>query len=159
MTRQSIAPRLEVLRDEALNTAEYGPDATGSEIFDAVVNRLITMGETEPGLNMSLHDALSRRLAWGENASTVIVDCDSVCKRLVAAVHRSFPDPEESTKIVAVITDVACTAARHIARFAVQGASKERAQHRRELMVQRQLSSALEQQEDLIQRYKSQISS
>lgn len=152
MSQRKIASRLEVLRDEALNTAEFGPDAPGSEIFDAVVNRLATMGDTEPGLDMRLHDSLSRRLAWGENPSTVIVDCDLVCKRLVAAAQRSFTDPEESTKIVAIITDVACTAARHIARFTVQGASKERAQQRRELMVQRQLRTALEQQEALIQK-------
>ncbi len=156
MSQATLAHRLEVLRDEALNTAEFGEDAPGAEIFDAVINRLAAMGDTDPGLDMSLHDALSRRLAWGENPSTVIVDGDMVSKRLVAAAQRSFTDPDEATKIVATITDVACAASRHIARLAVQGASKERAQQRRELMVQRQLASALEQQRELIEQLRQQ---
>jgi hypothetical protein len=150
---ETLAERFEVLRDEGLNTAEYGRDAPGTEIFEAILCGLTTMGETEPGLDMSLLDSLSRRLAWGENASTIVVDCDSVCKRLLAATHRSFSDPEEATKVASVITEVACAASRHIARLAVQGASKERAQQRREAMVQRQLAAALSQQEALIAKH------
>lgn len=145
--------RFSVLRDEALNCSEYGNDAPGGEIFEAILGRVGTMGDTDPGLDLSLQDALSRRLAWGENPATVIVDCDGVCKRLLSATRRSFPDPEEATRITGIITDVACATARHIARIAVQRASKERALQRREAMVQRQLSSALTQQEDLLKKY------
>jgi hypothetical protein len=151
-----LSERLEVLRDEALNTSEYGADAAGSEVFDAILSRVARMHETEPGLDMSLRDALNRRLAWGESPSTVIVDCDNVGKRLLAAVHRSFRDPEDAAKVVVVIAEVSCAAARHLARNAVQRASKERALQRREMMVQRQLAAALGQQDERIQNYSAQ---
>lgn len=154
----SLSERLEVLRDEALNCAEYGVDAPGSEIFDAVMSHLTDDDtDTDPDLDLSLHDALSRRLAWGEDPSAIIVDCDGVCKRLLAATHRSFPDPEVATRIAGIITEVACAASRHIARVACQRAGKERAQQRREKMVQRQLSAALEQQEELIRSLSTQL--
>lgn len=156
-TASTTARRLEVLRDEALNTAEYGPDALGAEIFDAVINRLETLGDTDPGLDMRLHDSLSRRLAWGENPSTVIVDCAMVSRRLIAAAQRSFVDPEEASRVVAITCEVSCAAARHLARFAVQGASNERAQQRRELMVQRQLGAALKQQDELLKTYRNEL--
>ena len=148
-----VSDRFAVLRDEALNCAEVGENAPGGEIFEAILARLRHLGETDPGLDLSLHDALSRRLAWGESPSTVAVDCNAVCKRLLSATQRSFPDPEESTQIIAVITEVACTASRHIARMAVQQASKERALERREMMVQRQIAAAIGQQDALIQQF------
>ena len=100
-----LRERLEVLRDEALNTSEYGADAPGSEVFDAIVSRVTRMNDTEPGLDMSLRDALNRRLAWGESPSTIIVDCDNVGKRLLAAVQRSFRDPEDTARVVVVIAE------------------------------------------------------
>lgn len=150
-----LGERLEVLRDEALNTAEYGADAPGGEVFDAILSRVSRMDETEPGLDMSLRDALNRRLAWGESPSTIIVDCDGVGKRLLGAVQRSFRDPEDTAQVVVVIAEVSCSAARHLARNAVQRASKERALQRREMMVQRQIAAALAQQDDLIQSFAS----
>lgn len=147
---------LEVLRDEALNTSEYGADAAGTELFDAIVGRVARLHETDPGLDMSLRDALNRRLAWGESSSTIIVDCDNVAKRLLAAVHRSFRDPEDAAKVVVVIAEVSCAAAHHLTRNAVQRASKERALQRREMMVQRQLAAALGQQDEQIQNYSKQ---
>ena len=142
-----LRERIEVLRDEALNTAEFGPDAPGSEIFDAIVGRMDVRSETDAGLDMTLADSIRRRLAWGEDPTTVIVDCDSICKRLIGAAQRSFPDPEEATQVIQVVTGVACSVARLISRLAVQRASQERGLQRRELMVQRQLRSALEELE------------
>lgn len=144
----SLRDRFEVLRDESLNLSEYGNDAPGTEVFEAVCYGLSHLGDTEPNINLSLHDALSRRLAWGEDPSTVIVDCDDVSRRILNAVQRSFPDTEESTIIVGLVTSVACAASRHLARIAVQRASKERALNRREIMVQKQLSVVLAQQDD-----------
>ncbi len=148
-----MSERLEVLRDEALNTTEYGDDAAGAELFDAVVSRLARINDTDLGLDMSLHDALSRRLAWGESPSTIIADCDMVAKRLLAAVQRSFRDPEDTAYVATIIADVSCAAARHLARNAVSRASRERAQQRREMMVQRQLATALGDQDQRIQEY------
>jgi hypothetical protein len=148
-----LAKRLEVLRDEALNASEHPDDPPGSEIFDAVVHRLAHFGETEPGIDLSLQDSLSRRLAWGESEATVLVDCDNVCKRLLAAAKRSFKDCEEAGKVIAVVTEVSCTAARHVAMAAVQRASKERASSRREEMIQRQLNTAIRQQQEIIRHF------
>jgi hypothetical protein len=147
---QSLADRFSVLRDEALNCAQYGESAPGSELFEAILASLANLGETEPGFDLSLQDALSRRLAWGDDPSIIAVDCDSVCQRLLAATPRSFPDSGEATVVIAIITEVTCTASRHIARLAVQRASQERALERREMMVQRQLAAALSQQDELI---------
>ncbi|MCP4444122.1 MAG: hypothetical protein GY811_02090 [Myxococcales bacterium] len=154
-----ITERLEVLRDEALNTADFGPDAGGAEVFDAILSRVARTSETAPGLDMSLREALNRRLAWGENASAITVDGESVCKRLLAAVLRSFRDPEDTARVVVIIAEVSCTAASHLARNAVQRASKERALQRREMMVQRQLAAALGQQDELIQSYSTELKS
>jgi hypothetical protein len=154
-----LSERLSILRDEALNCAEFGDEATGGEIFDAIRNQLFRSTDTDPGLDLSLHDALSRRLAWGENPAAVLVDCDAVCKRLTAAVLRSFPSPKESTKIIGIITEVACQSARHLARVAAQQTSKERALERREAMVQQQLQSVLDQQEELIRDLSGQLES
>lgn len=150
---KSLRERFEVLRDEALNTAEFGPDAPGSEIFDAVLSYLSALGDTEPELDLSLQDSLSRRMAWGEDPATVLVDCDSVCKRLIAAARRSFTSSPEADQLIFIITEVACAAAKHMARIAIQRATKERALQRREMMVQRQLSSALHKQDEAIQQY------
>jgi hypothetical protein len=145
-----LGERFSVLRDEALNCAQYGDSAPGSELFEAIMATLVHLGETEPGLNHSLQDALSRRIAWGDDASTIAVDCDIICQRLLAATSRSFPDPGEASVVISVITEVTCTASRHLARLAVQRASQERALERREMMVQRQLAAALSQQDELI---------
>ncbi len=153
MMPQSLGEQLEVLRDEALNSAELSGDAGGEEVFDAIVSRVVRMNETDPGLDMALRDALNRRLAWGESLSLVIADCDSVCRRLLVAVQRSLPDPEDASRIAAIIAEVSCDAARHLARNAVERASKERALQRREMMVQRQLETALNQQDKFIKNY------
>ncbi len=148
--RLELGERFSVLRDEALDCAQYGDSAPGTELFEAILSDLLHLGETEPGLDLSLQDSLSRRLAWGDDASTIAVDCDAVCQRLLAATPRSFPDASEASIVVSVIATVTCTASRHLARLAVQRASKERALERREMMVQRQLAAALSQQDELI---------
>ncbi len=148
-----LSSRLEVLRDEALNTAESGPDAPGTEVFDAILDRVAHMHDTDLSLNMSLRDALNRRLAWGEDPSTIIVDSDSVGKRLLSAVGRAFPDPGETASLASIIVEVTCSAARHLARNAARQASSERALQRREQMVQRQLEAAITQQDDRLKKY------
>lgn len=152
-----LSERFSVLRDEALNCAELGDDAPGGEVFEAILACLSHLGEADGGLDLSLQDAISRRLAWGENASAVALDNDSVCQRLLAAIPRSFPEASDATQVVAITVQVACTASRHIARLAVQQASKERALERREMMVQRQIAAAISQQDELISEFTNQL--
>ena len=76
----------------------------------------------------------------------------------VLAAIESFVDSTRlaASQVVVVIAEVSCAAARHLARNAVQRASKERALQRREMMVQRQLAAALGQQDERIQNYSAQ---
>ena len=154
-----ISERFAVLRDEALDCAEYGENAPGAELFEAILSSPVHYGQTDPALDLSLRDALSRRLAWGDDPATVAVDCDAVCRRLIGATPRSFTDSEEATLVIAMITEVTCTASRHLARLAVQRASRERALERREMTVQKQLGAALEQQEERIRLLRSKLDS
>ncbi len=150
----SLSERFEVLRDEALNTAEYGEESPGREIFDAISRRLskleVVDSDDEMEIDLSLHDALSRRLAWGEDPSAVLMDCQEVSQRILEAVRRSFSSADEAITIFAIVTVVSCAASRHLARVTVERASKEKAAVRRELMAQRQLSSVLEHQSELL---------
>ncbi len=159
----ALEERFEVLRDEALNSSEFGDDAPGAEIFDTIINRIAHLGEssrgeTESDLDLSLQDSLSRRLAWGEDAAAVIADCGAVSNRILEAVRRSFPSSDESIQIVSIVTDVTCAAYRYISMVTVQRSGKERSQHRREMMVQRQLASELEKQEILLEQINSKSS-
>ena len=65
----NLADRVLVLRDEVLAIADVGDtDPPGAEIFDAIVSTIAAREDTNPGLDMALHEAISRRLAWGERA-------------------------------------------------------------------------------------------
>lgn len=147
----SLSERFEVLRDEALNTSEHGEEAPGREIFDAISYRIDNLQESERAdemdIDLSLHDALSRRLAWGEDPTTVLLDCQEVSQRVLDAVRRSFSISEEAIAIIAIVTVVSCAASRHLARLSVERASKEKGKLRREMMAQRQLKAVLEEQE------------
>lgn len=144
---QTLARQLQVLRDEALNCSELGEDAPGGEIFDTIVHRV--EGQRDE-IDLSLHEALSRRIAWGENEGTIIADSDAICRRLIAAIHRSFSQPEDVSMLIAIVTDVSCAACRHIAITAAQRTGRQRARQRRESMVHGQLKTAIEQQESLL---------
>jgi hypothetical protein len=152
-----LADRVLVLRDEVLETAEQGDrDPPGAEVFDAIVRALIVYGETDPGLDHTLHDAISRRLAWGDNESVVLADAEAVCDRLIAATHRSFAEPGDEMLIVELCTEVTCAAARMIAMAVVGRAGRERAARLREELAQRRLREALERQRQDLHRVEKQ---
>lgn len=147
MTPTLLADRVMVLRDEVLDTADLGdPDPPGSEIFDAIVRALVAYNETIPGLDLTLHDAITRRLAWGDEESVVIADANAICERLIKATQRAFRNPAEEMLIIELAAEVACSAARIVALAAVGRASRERAARLREELGQRRLQEALERQ-------------
>lgn len=146
-----LADRLAVLRDEILDTAELGPGGRrGAELFDAVLRQLASSDETSPGLDLSLHEAFSRRLAWGEPEAALLAEIDAVCKRLVRAAGRALRDPHDEIDAVRAATDVASAAARLIARAAASRAGRERAAERREAAAEERLEDALARQAELI---------
>lgn len=151
-----LADRVMVLRDEVLETAELGDsDPPGAEIFDAVVRALVAYNETVPGLDLTLHDAITRRLAWGDEESVVLADANAVCERLIKAAQRAFRDSVEEMLVVELAAEVACSAARIVALAAVGRAGRERAARLREELAHRRLTDALERQQAEMRRLRA----
>lgn len=148
---EDVAQRVMVLRDEVLDVAEVGEeDPPGAEIFEAIVRALMAEDATSAGLDLALHDAVSRRLAWGEPEDAVLASADLVCRRLLSATQRAFRNPLEEMLVAEVATEVVSAAARIVAQAAVSRAGRERAACLREELAQRSLREALERQsEDL----------
>jgi hypothetical protein len=136
-----------VLRDEVLATADHGDrDPPGAEMFDALLRALALGGDSATGLDLGLHDAVARRLAWGDREEQLLADAEIVFDRLLVAVERGFRDPADQLVVVEAAAQVAVTLARVVALAAVSRANRDRAARLREEMTQRQLREALDQQ-------------
>ena len=136
-----------VLRDEVLETAEHGDrDPPGAEVFDALMRALSIGGESVPGLDLNLHDSVSRRLAWGDSEEVVLSDAEMVFDRLMIATERAFRDPADQMVVIEAALQVAVTVARVVSLAAVARATRDRAARLREEMSQRQLQEVLEKQ-------------
>ncbi|HEU0037505.1 MAG TPA: hypothetical protein VFQ53_43135 [Kofleriaceae bacterium] len=146
------------LRDEVLDTAEHGDrDPPGAEVFDAVLRALVVGGESVPGLDLQLHDAVSRRLAWGDSEEVVLADAEMVFDRLMVAVERAFRDPADRMVVIEAATQVAVTVSRVVALAAVARATRDRADRLREEMAQRQLREVLEKQKATIEKLEREL--
>ena len=142
-----LVEAVSVLRDEVLDTAERGDrDPPGGEVFDALLRALSIGGESVPGLDLTLHESVSRRLAWGDREEVVLSDAEVVFDRLNVAVQRAFRDPDDQMVVVEAALQVAVTVARVVSLAAVARATRDRAARLREEMSQRQLSEVLEKQ-------------
>jgi hypothetical protein len=147
MSEQDMAAAVSVLRDEVLDTVEHGDrDPPGAEVFDALLRTLSIGGESVPGLDLTLHDSVARRLAWGDSEEVVLQDAELVFDRLLIAVDRAFRDPADQMVVVEAATQVAVTVARVVSLAAVSRATRDRADRLREEMAQRQLKEVLEKQ-------------
>jgi len=136
-----------VLRDEVLETAEHGDrDPPGAEVFDALMRALSIGGESVPGLDLTLHESVSRRLAWGDSEEVVLSDAETVFDRLMIATDRAFRDPADQMVVFEAALQVAVTVARVVSLAAVSRATRDRAARLREEMSQRQLEEVLEKQ-------------
>jgi len=153
MSEVDLLEAAKVLRDEVLDTAEHGDrDPPGAEVFDALVRALVVGGESVPGLDLQLHDAVTRRLAWGDSEEQVLADAEQVFDRLMVAIERAFRDPADRMVLIEAATQVAVTVARVVSLAAVARASRDRAARLREEMAQRQLRDVLEKQRSSIVR-------
>jgi hypothetical protein len=156
MSDTDLVEAVSVLRDEVLDTQEHGDrDPPGSEFFEAVVRALAVGGDSVPGLDLTIHDAVTRRLAWGDSEEVVLADAEMVFDRLMVAVHRAFRDPSDQMVVIEAATQVAVTVARVVAMAAVARASRDRAARLREEMAQRQLKVVLEKQKSHIAQLES----
>jgi hypothetical protein len=151
MSDSDMAEAVRVLRDEVLETAEHGDrDPPGTEVFDALLRALTIGGESVPGLDLALHDAVARRLAWGDSEEAVLADAELVFDRLLIAVDRAFRDPADRMVVIEAATQVAVTVSRVVALAAVARAGRDRAARMREEMSHRQLKDVLEKQKAAI---------
>jgi hypothetical protein len=153
MSEVDLVEAVKVLRDEVLATAEHGDrDPPGAEVFDALVRALVVGGESVPGLDLQLHDAVTRRLAWGDSEEQVLADAEAVFDRLLVSTERAFRDPADRMVLVEAATQVAACVARVVSLAAVARASRDRAARLREELAQRQLKDVLEKQRSSIVR-------
>src|SRR5687767_1380427 len=152
MSDVDMTEAVAVLRDEVLDTVEHGDrDPPGAEVFDAVLRALTVGGESVPGLDLTLHDSVARRLAWGDSEEVVLADAEMVFDRLMVAVERAFRDPADRMVVIEAATLVAVTVARVVSLEAVARATRDRAARLREEMAQQQLKEVLEKQKATIQ--------
>jgi len=153
MSDVDLVEAVSVLRDEVLETAEHDEgEVPGSEVFDALLNALTIGGESVPGLDLTLHDAVTRRLAWGDSEESVLADAERVFDRLMVAAERALRDPADRMVVIEAATQVAVTVARVVSLAAIGRASRDRAARLREEMTQRQLRDVLEKQRTTIAR-------
>jgi hypothetical protein len=141
-----------------LDTVRHGDrDPPGTEVFEALLGALAIGGESVPGLDLTLHDAVARRLAWGDSEEEVLADAELVFDRLMVSVERAFRDVEDQMVVIEAATQVAVTVSRVVALAAVARASRDRAARTREEMAQDQLRDALDQQQATIQRLEHEL--
>lgn len=153
MSDVDLIEAVSVLRDEVLDTVEHGDrDPPGAEVFNALLRALSIGGESVPGLDLQLHDAVTRRLAWGDSEELVLSDAEMVFDRLMIAVERALRDPADRMVVIEAATQVAVTVARVVSLAAVGRASRDRAARLREELAQRQLKEVLEKQRSSIVR-------
>jgi len=158
MSDVDLTEAVRVLRDEVLDTVRHGDrDPPGAEVFEALLRALSIGGESVPGLDLALHDAVARRLAWGDREEAVLADAELVFDRLMTSVDRAFRDPDDQMVVIEAATQVAVTVARVVALAAVARAGRDRATRMREEQSQRQLKEVLEKQKATILRLEHEL--
>jgi len=158
MADSHLAEAVRVLRDEVLDTVQHGDrDPPGAEVFEALLRALTIGGESIPGLDLTLHDAVARRLAWGDSEEAVLADAELVFDRLMVSADRAFRDPADQMVVIEAATQVAVTVSRVVALAAVAGAGRDRAARMREEMSHQQLKEVLEKQKATIQRLEHEL--
>jgi hypothetical protein len=160
MSDVDLVEAISVLRDEVLDTVEHGDrDPPGAEVFEALLRALTIGGESVPGLDLTLHDAVTRRLAWGDSEEAVLADAEVVFDRLMTAVDRALRDPADRMVVIEAATQVAVTVARVVSLAAVGRAARDRAARLREELAQRQLREVLEKQRAAIAKLEQETTS
>lgn len=160
MSDVDLVEAIEVLRDEVLDTVERGDrDPSGAEVFDALLRALTIGGESVPGLDLTLHDSVTRRLAWGDTEEAVLADAELVFDRVMIAVDRALRDPADRMVVLEAATQVAVTVSRVVSLAAIGRASRDRAERLREELAQRQLEEVLEKQHASIAKLEAETTS
>ncbi len=149
MTRP-LAVRLEVLRDEVLETARHGTEnPPGAEVWDAILRRVAAGEGDDTELDLSLREAIARRLAWGEAEADILASASGVATRLIVASDRALGH-RERLFVAEVVAEIGALAARAVALAALGRAGRERAELlREERLVFRLEEARARQQRDI----------
>ncbi len=143
-----LGEKVAILRDEVLDIVAGGSeDSPAVAIFDAVVRSLSAGPDTAAGLDLTLHDAVDRRLAWGDTEETIVSAAELVFARLARAAQRALRDPDEEMLVLETAADVVAGTARVVSLAAVARATRDHAAVMREEAAQRRLKDALADQE------------
>jgi hypothetical protein len=141
-----LVERVAVLRDEVLDTSGAGSSDGCHEVFAAMLAALTLGKDSTRGIDTAVHDALTRRMAWGDSEAQLLRDIERVFDRLMIAVERAFRDFTEQMVVIEAATRVAMMFARGIAVHAVARVARDRITRVREEMAQLQLREAVESQ-------------
>jgi hypothetical protein len=153
-----LAARVDVLRDEVLATAEGGDrESPGTEVFEAVLRILAGRGETNEELDLTLHESLARRMAWGDSAREVLTDAAQVSQRLVAAAKRAFRSADDEMAVTAAVVEAAASVARVMTHAGLSRVARDRATHLRQELSRERLGQALSRQRAEIARLEAAI--
>jgi hypothetical protein len=152
MTRgPALVDRVAALRDQVLAGEDDGDrEPPGSEVFDAVL-RILSRGVAGDA-DRVLHESIARRLAWRDSELRVLTDVGDVCRRLLAAAHRSLRDPDEEMEVAQAIAEAGSAAARILIHLLVGRLARERAALLREELSHERLGQALERQKEELAR-------
>ncbi len=158
MSPSEMVEAVRVLRDEVLETVEHGDrEPPGAEVFEAVLRALAVSADGQPDIDPALHDAVARRLAWGDKEELVLSDAQSVFDRLLVASERAFRRPEDHMLVIEAATLMVGAVGKLVALAAVTRASRDRAERLREELSQRQLKQVLERQRAAIKRLETEV--
>lgn len=143
----SLADRVAVLRDEVLDTAHAGDDDdAAAAVFAAIVRHVESSGETTPGIDLALHDAVRRRILWGDSERDVLAGSAAVMERLLRATPRAFRDPMEELLVIEAAAETCAAVGRIVTLTACARAGRERVAQVREELDEARLSDELGRQ-------------
>ncbi|HYU14471.1 MAG TPA: hypothetical protein VEL05_00300, partial [Candidatus Acidoferrum sp.] len=140
-------------------------ETSGAEVFDAVERALsgrrrpasLAPGSAVPSaraaeLDLALHDAIARRLAWRDSELRVLSDAREVCRRLLAVAKRELRDPMEEMEVAEAVAEAGSAAARILIVLVLGRVARERAALLREELAQERLAQAIERQREELRR-------
>ncbi len=150
MSNDRLLEKLQVLRDEVLDTAMQGDDPPAAFFFESVLR--ILEGESQQTVDRNLRDQVARRMAWGDQSMRILEDVDRVSSRLLDAVKRSVEDDREAIRVMSVTAQINSVTLRLVAAASAAAAQSDKARAMREELAQARLERALKGQQAEIRR-------
>jgi hypothetical protein len=101
---------------------------------------------------MVMREAISRRLAWGDDAQAILADADRVCKRLIDAAERSLRDAAEEIAVARAVAEIGCIVSRFVVLEELARSARARSSLLRDELAQSRLRQAIAKQTEEIER-------